>query len=228
MNDTAVQTLTVESDRTLDGVYIPTVSLDGRHLLTLDRERAGRYVAAWADAIARAEFDAAVYAQLTGIGLDEQTAVATIVHDLRPDRPPLDADATAPLRLEPILSQRTKRGQVAAFLGDELVLQLDAPAVYHHIGVVLPVVMTCELDGDYRRYAIGTLQQPVWRAEAMAGDLGRRWRLPETQGADHDRWIADQFAGIVAASPAEPPAGRPVWQANRRQSKTKSKGKRKR
>jgi hypothetical protein len=191
------QILTIASDLTPDGVYVPTITLDDRHLLTLDRERALHYVAAWADAIARAEFDAAVLAQLTGIGLDEQTAAAVIVGDLRPDRPPIDPAGTAPLRLEPVLSARTKRGQVAAYLGDEHVVQLDAPAVYDHIANVLPVVMTCDLDAAYRRYAVGHLKQPVWRAEAMVADLGMRWRLPETQGSEHDRWVREQFAGIV-------------------------------
>lgn len=218
------QILTIQSDRTFEGVYIPTILLDDRLLLSLDRERALRYVAAWADAIARAEFDAAVFAQLTGIGLPEETAVATVIHDLRPDRPPLDDDATAPLRLEPILSARTKRGQVAAYIGDEHVLQLDAPAVYDHIAKVLPTVMTCDLDGAYRRYAIGTLDQPDWRADAMVADLGVRWRVPETQGAEHDRWIKDQFGGIVAAATApEKPSGaeRKPWTSNRRTGKRK-------
>jgi hypothetical protein len=219
----AGQVLSIISDRTLDGVYVPTVALDDRHLLTLDRERALPYVAAWADAIARAEFDAAVYAQLTGIGIDVQTAVAVVVNDLRPDRPPLDDAATAPLRLEPILSGRTKRGQVAGYLGDEHVVQLDAPAVYNHIGKVLPVVMTCDLDGAYRRYAIGQLGQPAWRAEAMVDDLGVRWRLPEMQGADGDRWVREQFAGIVAGSESGGTRQREPWRANRRQGSKKKK-----
>lgn len=210
---TEEQILSVVSDRTLDGVYVPTIALDDRHILTLDRQRALRYVASWADAIARAEFDAAVFAQLTGIGVSEQDAMEVIVRDLRPDRPPLDSEGTAPLRLEPVLSVRTKRGQVAAYLGDEHVFQLDAPAVYRHIGTVLPVVMTCDLDGAYRRWAIGRLEEPVWRAEAMVADLGSRWRLPETQGSEHDRWIQEQFSGIAAGmQAAEPP--RP-WRAKR-------------
>lgn len=223
MNTTGQQSLTVMSDRTLDGVYVPTIALDDRLLLTLDRDRAPRYVAAWADAIARAEFDAAVFAQLTGIGIPEQTAIAVVVNDLRPDRPPLDAEATLPLRLEPILSARTKRGQVAAYIGAEHVAQLDAPAVYDHIAKVLPVVMTCDLDAAYRRFAIACLDQPVWRAEAMVDDLGARWRLPETQGAERDQWVREQFAGIVASEAAttdQTPARRP-WQANRRRGKKK-------
>jgi hypothetical protein len=223
------QVLSVISDRTFDGVYVPTIAVDDRHLLTLDRDRALLYVAAWAEAIARAEFDAAVLAQLTGIGIDEQMAVAVIVKDLRPDRPPIDTTGTAPLRLEPILSVRTKRGQVAAYLGDEHIIQLDAPTVYDHIAKVLPVVMTCDLDAAYRRFALGQLEQPEWRADAMVDDLGVRWRLPETAGAEHDRWVSEQFAGIAAAAtaPTEPPAApssahpRQPWQAKRRGGKPK-------
>lgn len=222
----AEQILTVRSDLTFEGVYVPTVCLDDRHLVTLDRARALRYVASWADAIARAEFDAAVLAQLTGIGVDERNAVLTIVDDLRPDRPPLDDEATAPLRLEPILSVRTKRGQVAMYVGEEKVHQLDAPAVYDHIAKVLPVVMTCDLDAAYRRYAMAQLNQPAWRAEAMVGDLGERWRLAETEGAEHDRWMRDQFAGITAHATADSAAGgtgRPPWQANRNRARGKKK-----
>ncbi len=218
------QTLAIVSDCTVDGVYVPTVVLDDRHLLTLDRQKALRYVAVWADAIARAEFDAAVYAQLTGIGIDEHAAIM-VVEDLRPDRAPLDNDGCAPLRLEPILSARTKRGQVAAFIGDENVVQLDAPAVYDHISKVLPVVFTCDLDAAYRRYAIGALNQPAWRAQAMVTDLGVRWRLPETEGAEHDRWIREQFTGLVAATLAPPdtpsPPARPRPPAGKKQRKGK-------
>ncbi len=212
--------LTVMSDRTFDGVYIPTILFNDQLLLTLDRERAFRYVGAWAEAIARAEFDAAVYAQLVGIGVDEQAAVATVVYDLRPDRPPLDVEATAPLRLEPILSQRTKRGQVAAYHGDRHLLQLDAPSVYDHIAKVLPVVMTCDLDAAYRRYAIGSLQQPESRADAMVADLAR-WRAAEVGGAERDRWVDEQFANITGTG-----AQRPPWQANGRAGKRHNKKKR--
>ncbi len=227
--DQAEQILTVQSDRTFDGVYIPTVLVDDRIIVTLDRERAVRYAAAWADAIARAEFDAAVFAQLTGIGIPEQDAVATVVYDLRPDRPPLDAEATAPVRLEPILSARTRRGQVAAYIGDEHVIQLDAPSVYVHVAKVLAVAATCDLDAAYARYAVSQLDQPEWRATAMVDDLGRRWRTPETQGAEHDRWIREQFAGVTASladraqQPDRQAAERRPWQANRRSGKAKKK-----
>lgn len=209
----AGQVLSIVSDLTFDGVYVPTIALDDRHLLTLDRERAMQYVAAWADAIARAEFDAAVFAQLTGLGIDERTAGLVVVQDLRPDRPPLDCSAIAPLRLAPIMSARTKRGQVDMYHGDEHLLQLDAPAVYDHIGKVLPVVMTCDLDASYRRFAIAQLDQSRSRAEAMVADLGVRWRLPETEGAEHDKRIQEQFGSIVASlTPGDAPV-RPRLQA---------------
>lgn len=189
--------LTVMVDRTFDGTYIPVVLLNDRVLVTLDGGRALPYAAAWADAIARAEFDAAVFAQLTGIGLDEDTARATVAYDLRPRRLPLDEDATLPLRLEPILSNRTKRGRVTAYIGEEEIIQLGAPAVYDHIAKVLPVAATCPLDQDYRQFAITVLEQPEWRADAMVGDLGMRWRVAEERGADYERHVRDQFAGIV-------------------------------
>jgi hypothetical protein len=53
----------------------------------------------------------------------------------------------------------------------------------------------------------------------MVADLSVRWRLPETQGAEHDRWIREQFAGIVAG-PKDNDDGtaRKPWTANRRRA----------
>lgn len=189
--------LSVIVDQTSGGVYVPTIALDDRLLITLDRVRVLAYVEAWAEAIARAEHDAAVLSQLTGIGVDNAHAIAVVTKDLRPHRPPLNAEATAPLRLESILSSRTLRGQVAAFLDDEKIMQLDGPAVYDHIGKVLPAVATCALDNAYRSFMINNIDVSEGRANNMVHDLAR-WRFAETHNAEQDR-PRNKFVGVAGA-----------------------------
>lgn len=180
------QVLAVAVGREPDGDFAMHVSVDGRHLLAMDRERCLPYVMTWADAIARAEFDAAALAQFTGFGLDDRTALACVIEDLRPARPPLDCAAVAPLELSPLVSHRTRRGQVAAHLGDEHVMQLDAPAVYDHIAKVAVVAQTIALDTAYHTFITDVMGQPRWRADAMIADLSR-WRTAELAGAQEDR-----------------------------------------
>lgn len=160
--------------------YVPCIALNDRILINLTRETALSYAFAWAEAIARAEHDAAVIRQVADLTGDNYEGFMVVAVGLRADRPPLDAAAVAPLRLEPIVSRRTGRGLLTVFLDDEKLVQLDGAAVFDHIGKVLPAVASCALDDAYHQFLTTTLEQSPERANTMVYDLNR-WLMPADQ-----------------------------------------------
>lgn len=178
-----VRTIWVQSDLMLDGTYATVVHYSDDVTRVLDRETAFRYAAAVRTAAARAEHDAAVAAQMTGMGVDVH-AVAHVVAGLRQDRPPLDEEVLAPLRLEPGVSASRRVGFLGVFVGERQVGQWDPADARAHAGDVLHVLAGVDLDAAYHRYLVGVIGVDADRARDTITDLAahlgvRRRRQPK-------------------------------------------------
>lgn len=81
--------LWIRTEPTIDGAgYIVVVEADADHAFTLNPRAALQYAAAVTAAASRAEYDAAISAQLTAAGGTRKDVAATIL-DIREDRPDL-------------------------------------------------------------------------------------------------------------------------------------------
>jgi hypothetical protein len=163
-------TIWVQSDVTPDGTYAATIHYSGDRSRILDRDAALAYAATIHDAAIRAEHDAAVLAQLVATGMPLALAAGTLA-DLRKDRPPLDDQATAPLRLAPGVSGRTKEAFLAVEIDGKVVGQWTPGDARDHASNALAVVAAVDLDAAYRRWLIGKAGLAADRASAAVGDL---------------------------------------------------------
>ena len=171
-------TIWVKTDCATDGTYIASIEINDDTSVPLTRDSAIRHAMAVLTADQYAQYDAAVIAQLTGkLGLPLDTA-AEAVASLRDDRPPLNPDDTAPLRLVPGVSMTTRQGFVGIWLGDRQIGQFDADSGAQHASYVLKVAIAADLDGAYHRW-LRTIDISDQRARAVVDDL-RDWRTPET------------------------------------------------
>lgn len=168
----------VGSEPAVDGSeYVVTLSIDDDHSIVLDRERAVEYVWALLTIVGCSEYDAAVLGQVTrkmGLGLD---VAGQLILDLRKDRPPVDADATKPIKFEPIVSQRTHRPLLHLRVDGELVGQWEVSDARQHALHVLDAMVVADLDGAYYRCLTGLLGVEEPRARNVVEDVGN-WREP--------------------------------------------------
>lgn len=140
--------LAVISDVSALGTYMTVLELDGQPLRSLDREQALAYAQEMTWAIACAEYDAAVLAQLADVpGLD-MGAVVTVVRRLRADRRPILAAATHPLEVTPIVAQSDRKARLTVKCG-ETGWQWDLDAARQHVTQVLEVSAAVDLDASY-------------------------------------------------------------------------------
>lgn len=164
----------VTSELLPDGRYITSISVNPDRAFTLDRDAARRYAATVFTAVAYAEYDTAVVRQLQAIGIALPDAAGFVV-DLRADRPPLDDDATAPLRFEPLVAGTTLTPAVHIALDGELFCQWDPADARQHAGHVLDVAAAVDLDAAYRRLLVAQVGLDDARARAVVGDLAEHW-----------------------------------------------------
>lgn len=165
----------VESAVTLDGTYVVEVHSSGDWSTILDRDRALAYAATAHDAAARAEYDAAVVAQLTSIGVEMEHA-AGLLTDLRNDRPELDDKTTAPLRFVPGVSPALKPFVHVYLHETEPMAQWSPAALRSHARNVLDVLATVDLDAAYRRALVSLVGLDDGRARAVVATLGEHRR----------------------------------------------------
>jgi hypothetical protein len=164
----------VTSDINPDGSasYIVTVSATNDVALSLRADDAVRYVAAVTRAAVIARHDAAVVNQLRGpIGLDPKDAGYTIV-ELRQDREPVQDDATAPMRFEPIISGSTFKPYVHVWAAGKRISQWTPEDCFEHAGYVMQTLAGADLDSAYYRYLTGVVGVPEQSARGAVADLG--------------------------------------------------------
>lgn len=166
-----IDAIWVISDVTPFGTYVVTVQVGDDMAVTLDRSRAMRYALTVVDATTRAEYDAAVFAQMSALGIaDERTAAEPLIQ-LRTDRPPLDDDATAPLRFEPVVTSRKKRPVVHVHLGGKVISEWSPDDARGHAMHVLEVTCGVDLDSAYRRLLVGWVGLDDDKARTAVGDI---------------------------------------------------------
>ena len=170
-----IDAIWVTSDRTHNDVYIPTVVLGEDLAIPLPGAKAAAYANTVLNACAYAEYDAAVYAQLRGAGVDERLT-ATVLLDLRNDRPPLDQASTAPLAFDPLVTARDHTPAIHVSASGEKFCQWTTADARGHAMHVLDMATAVPLDAAYLRHLIGPVNLPAHVARAMVDDL-RNWRI---------------------------------------------------
>jgi hypothetical protein len=168
--------LWVTSELAPTGVYITTVHLGDKVMCVLDRAAALRYASAFTQAIAYARYDASVFAQLMNIFKGDMSHVGFMIDQLRKDRPPLPADATAPLVLGPIVSREDHKPRLTLDDDRGRVATLEASAAEQHAIHVLELSASVDLDAAYVRLLKSTVGLEDPEARAMVGLLSR-WRV---------------------------------------------------
>lgn len=135
---------TVEGDG-----YVVTLECDDDTARVLNPTEAMVHALGVMEAVARAEYDAAVLRQFTKMDIDV-SAVAEMVRQLRADRPPLDPAATAPLWLEPGVNKDFEPFLVVSVKGAK-VGQWSVADARGHAVFVIEAVVGADLDAGYAR-----------------------------------------------------------------------------
>lgn len=166
--------LWVRSDVTPDGSYAVAITYGADRSFVLPPDMAIRYAATVAAAAHRAFYDAAIYTLLTKrVHTKVQYARDFIALDLRPERPPLDDAATAPLTFVPMMTPEGKAFVVIALDGKHDA-QVDPEVLGQHALHVLTVVEAVNLDAALLRKLRSTIGLDEERARAVVGEI-RHW-----------------------------------------------------
>lgn len=155
----------ITTEPSLDGsCYVVSIAAGDDVAVVMDRDRALAYAYELLRAVASAEYDAAVMAQLAA--LSGETSAIGMVAGLRADRPPLDAAATAPFVFQPGVSRRDRRGFLTIRLDGEPLGQWALPDARAHALAVLEAHVVADLDAAYHRTLTGVIgvDGPVARA----------------------------------------------------------------
>lgn len=146
----------IRTSPSIDGsTYVVTIEFDEDRAIVLDRDLATRYATTMLAAVQRADFDAAVFAQM--IQRVDLQSTAQLIQELRKDRPPLDDAATKPLRVDPGVNPKGKPF-LALFLDDEQVGQWDLKDARDHATAVMEAIEAADLDAAYYRALVGIIQ----------------------------------------------------------------------
>jgi hypothetical protein len=166
----------VISDVAPDGTYIATVQISDDIAIALDHAAGVRYATTVLAVAARAQFDAAAYAQMTkGATVEPATAKHTIA-DLRGDRPSLDAAATAPFDLRPGVNAAGEPF-IGLWLPGKQLGQWSVADARQHAVDVLEVLEGAALDDAYYQLLL-TTGLAERKARYMVADLAN-WRHQE-------------------------------------------------
>lgn len=161
----------IKTEPSLDGsTYVVTIEASEDRAVTLTPDRALRHASEVLSTVARAEYDAAVFAQMSALGNLEPEAVGQLILDLRRDRPNLDPEATQPLRLEPGVNASGKPF-LALYLDDRQVGQWGPADARRHALGVIEAVHAADLDSGYYRALTGLVGLEEPRARNVIDDL---------------------------------------------------------
>lgn len=158
----------VHTQRTIDDRgWMVTVDFSDSHTIALDPEETQTYFETVLAAAARAEYDAAVLAQLAE-RTDLQHAQITVMN-LRADRPPLPVIQGWDFRGG--VAARDRKGFVAAYFEGEEVFQMQVDAARGHAMHVREATIVADLDSGYRTALISTIGLDADTANAVVGNL---------------------------------------------------------
>jgi hypothetical protein len=174
----------VRSDRTHDDAYIATVEVGPDVSIPLSHHQALAYVMTVLGVVARAEYDAAVVAQMVAMGAGDD-ATASMVRQLRERYPALENVATAPLTFVPLVGRGDRKPYVHVALDGVTFCQWDSAAARQHAGYVLDVATVVDLDAAYLGYLTSVVQLKADVARATVDNLARHRPITTQEGA---RW----------------------------------------
>jgi hypothetical protein len=164
-------TVWIRTEPTDSGGYVVVLSAGDDVAVTMDRDRVMNYAHELLRAVAIAEYDAAVFAQVTrGLSLPK-AAAAEVVRTLRADRPPLDDRATEPFVFEPGVSRRSSKGFLQIVLGGQTLGQWELADAREHVLTILEAYAVADLDSAYQRALVGVIGIEPGRAQAVIEDL---------------------------------------------------------
>jgi hypothetical protein len=166
----------VTSEPSPDGsTYMVSLTVGEDVAVALDRDRADRYIWAINAAINYAAYDAAVVRQMKSRPGLPMEAIGQLIVDLRKDRPPIDADATAPFRYEPVVAAKSLTPFLHIHVGGKRLGQWTLDDARQHIRHVMEVLTTADLDAAYYRCLVGLVGTEPPRARNVVMELAK-WR----------------------------------------------------
>jgi hypothetical protein len=168
----------IASDPSPDGsTYLVTVEFSDDRSIPLTPQTAPRYAMTILEAMARAEDDAAVVAQMSE-AVQDRDAVVAMIRDIDQDRPSIDYSPTEPLILVPGVD-----GKGEPFLhvqiDGKLVGQWTMEGARDHACAALQMTAVADLDAGYYRALIGLIGLEPARARGVVHDLAnyrQEWR----------------------------------------------------
>lgn len=168
-------TIWIKTQPDINGIYRVAIEFGEDQSVFLGPADAMVYVSEILRAVACAEYDAAVLAQMTKVipkkkNLAAETAAMVIV-DLRKDRSPLKW--STPLALVPGVSNRNAKAFLTVELNGKPIGQWDADDAREHATGVVEAVHAADLDGDFYRLLRGTMDLDDRTARAAVGDLAK-------------------------------------------------------
>lgn len=153
------------------GHYVVTVELDADHAIGITHNTATAYASAIYAALARAEHDALVYAQLRARVTDAHAG--SFIRDMRADRPDLDQAALSPLSITPGVNHEGTPFLALAIDGQP-VGQWTTDDAREHAGNVLEAIQVADLDTSYYRALLNFAQVEHRTALSVVADLAVR------------------------------------------------------
>jgi hypothetical protein len=175
------------------GQYVTVVQAGDDIAIPLDTAAATAYATAVMTAVEYARYDAAILAQIVALEgdldlykaslaeLDQSRSApgaAYLVARLRKARPPVNHQATAPLRFEPIVALSTRDPEINIMVRDQHVTSLTTYGAAAHAMHVLQVASAIGLDRQYRNLLTAHLNVSDLTARRMVDGL-RDFRRPE-------------------------------------------------
>jgi hypothetical protein len=159
----------IKTEPSVDGsTYIATVEFSDDRSIVLTPDSAPRYAMTVLEAVARAEYDAAVFTQMSK--RVDQKAVAQLITDLRKDRPDIDTSATKPLEIKPGVNRQGEPFLIV-LIDDKPVGQWEIAAAKEHALTVLEVTKVADLDASYYRALTGLVGLEEHVARNVVDDL---------------------------------------------------------
>lgn len=160
----------IKTEPSVDGsTYVVTIEFSDDRSIPLTPDTAPRYAMTILQAVARAEYDAAVYKQMSGI-VSDPASVAQVITDLRQDRPDVDHSVTKPLRIEPGVNNRGEPF-LHVHVDDELVGQWTMEGAREHAVTAMEASIVADLDAGFYRALTGIVGLEPARARNVIHDL---------------------------------------------------------
>ncbi len=154
-----------------DGSYVAAVAFDDDTSIALPPAAAVAYALGVLDAAERADYDAAVIAQLTASG-DRKSAIEFLAYELRPKRAELRSTGTA-LTLTPGVSQRSGEPFLTVTVRGKDIGQWTVPAAREHALYALAASVAAGYDAEYHGVLVRDVGVEDGVARAAVGDIAR-------------------------------------------------------